>query len=249
MKNKGKLQGSVYIGTSGWYYDHWEEVLYPPNLPKNKRFSIYSQIFNAVELNVTYYRMPSESMIKSWYTKAPENFIYTVKAYKEITHIRKLVNTDEILSRFLYAISPLQNKLGMILFQLPPSLKQDISLLHDFLELLPSKPHSCFEFRHPSWENDTTFDLLARFGKSHVIVSKKNYPFAERHTGNIAYYRLHGPEQICASPYSCEFLEMLADHITELSNNGIPSFSFFNNDIGGHAVRNAQSLQKLVVER
>jgi uncharacterized protein YecE (DUF72 family) len=242
-------QASVFIGTSGWYYDHWEGVLYPLGLAKAKRFEFYARDFNSVEINATYYRLPSDSMVAGWYAKAPEGFMYAVKAHKAITHNCKLKNADEALDRFLHAIKPLKDKLGAILFQLPPSLKRDNSLLRDFLNLLPPLPGSCFEFRHASWECDETYSALAQSGAGHVVVSKKDYPFVEEHTAGIAYYRLHGPEQMCASSYSEAWLETLSGRIASLSHSGTPCFAFFNNDIGGHAVRNARSLTAYLAER
>jgi uncharacterized protein YecE (DUF72 family) len=239
----------VFIGTSGWYYDHWEGVLYPPGLPKAKRFKIYAEDFNSVEINATYYCLPSESMAAGWYEKAPEGFMYAVKANKEITHNRRLKNADEPIQRFLNAVMPMKDKLGVILFQLPPSFKRDDGLLRDFLNLLPESPRCCFEFRHVSWECDETYDALAQSGAGHVVVSKKGYPFTEKHTADFAYYRLHGPEQLCASPYSEAWLETLGKSLASLSQSGIPSFTFFNNDIGGHAVHNARSLKAMLDER
>lgn len=233
----------VFIGTSGWYYDHWEGILYPPGLAKAKRFEIYARDFNSVEINATFYRLPSNSMVSGWYNKSPEDFIYVVKAHKVITHNYKLKSTDEALGRFLDAIKPLKEKLGAVLYQLPPSLKKDISLLHDFLKLVPSTPKSCFEFRHASWECDETYDALEQSGAGHVVVSKKDYPFVERHTAGMAYYRLHGPEQMCASPYSDAWLVNLGYRLSNLSRSGITCFTVFNNDIGGHAVHNARSLR------
>lgn len=239
----------VYIGTSGWYYDHWVNVLYPDGLPKGKRFDIYAKEFNAVEINATFYRLPSISMVNGWYGKAPDGFIYAVKANRNITHNRKLKKTGEALSVFLQSIIPLKDRLGVVLFQLPPSLKRDIPLLDDFLNLLPDLPKSCFEFRHESWECEETYSLLRSRDVGHVIVSKKNYPFVEEHTGHIAYYRLHGPEQMCASPYSDNWLSALAAALSSLSKKGITSHVYFNNDIGGHAVRNARSLKMFFTGR
>jgi uncharacterized protein YecE (DUF72 family) len=242
-------QAPVFIGTSGWYYNHWEGVLYPPGIAKIKRFDIYTQDFNSVEINATFYRLPTDSMVTGWYTRAYEGFVYAVKAYKEITHKKKLKNAVEALNRFLHAIMPLKDKLGAVLFQLPPSLKRNDSLLRDFLNQLPPLPRYCFEFRHDSWECDEKYDLLEQLGAGHVVVSKKDYPFVEKHTSGIAYYRLHGPEQMCASSYSNSWLETLSNRIASLSRNGIISFIFFNNDIDGHAVRNARSLKAFVAER
>lgn len=242
-------KAAIYIGTSGWYYDHWEDVLYPPGLAKSKRFGIYSQEFNSVEINATYYRLPTASMVEGWYAKAPKDFVYTVKAPKEITHNRKLKDTAEPLSGFLQILTPMKDKLGAILYQLPPSLKKDSSLLQDFLKLLPSQPKACFEFRHPSWECDATYEILSESGAGHVVVSKKDYPFVEEHTAGIAYHRLHGPEQLCASSYSDSQLRALGERIILLSESGISCFVFFNNDIGGHAVSNARTLKILLTEK
>jgi len=190
---------AIYIGTSGWYYNHWEGVLYPPGLAKAKRFGVYSQEFNSVEINATYYRLPTPSVVNGWYSRAPAGFLFSTKAPKEITHIRKLRESAEPLARFLQILVPLKEKLGAILFQLPPSLKKDYFLLQDFLELLPPHPPVCFEFRHPSWGCDEIYEILRQSGAGHVVLSKKDYPFVEEHIAGIAYYRLHGPEQLCAS--------------------------------------------------
>ena len=241
-------QAPDYIGTSGWYYDHWEGVLYPPGLAKAKRLEIYARDFNSVEINATYYRLPSVSTAAGWYIKTPDRFMYAVKANKDITHNRRLKNADETLKRFLHAIMPLKDKLGAILFQLPPSLKRDNSLLQDFLSLLPPSPRSCFEFRHASWECDETYAALAQSGAGHVVVSKKDDPYVEKHTSGIAYYRLHGPEQICASSYSDMWLDKLGEQLVSLSHSGTTSYTFFNNDIGGHAVQNARKLRSFLAD-
>lgn len=240
---------TIYVGTSGWYYDHWEGILYPVGLAKSKRFEVYIQNFNAVEINATYYRLPSTAMAEGWLRKAPEKFRYAVKAHKDITHRHRLKNANESLQRFLQAISPLKEKLGVILFQLPPSLKKDSDLLKDFLILLPPSPATCFEFRHSSWECDETYEILHQEGKGHVVVSKKDYPFIEQHTADFAYYRLHGPEQFCASSYSDEWLSLLSNRLLLLAEKGITSYVFFNNDIGGHAVHNARRLHEFLKNR
>lgn len=240
---------TFYIGTSGWYYDHWEGILYPAGLAKAKRFAVYIMDFNAVEINATYYRLPSPTMAEGWYRKAPENFKYAVKAHKDITHRHRLKNANESLQRFLQAISPLKDKLGVILFQLPPSLKKDNNLLQDFIHLLPPAPATFFEFRHSSWECEETYAILKQAGIGHVVVSKKDYPFIEEHTSMFAYYRLHGPEQMCASSYSDEWLSSLSARLLHLADKGLISYVFFNNDIGGHAVHNARRLQEFLTNR
>ena len=175
--------------------------------------------------------------------------MFAVKANREITHHRKLRNADEALNSFLHAITSLKDKLGIVLFQLPPSLKRDETLLRDFLSLMPQSPQCCFEFRHASWECDETYSVLAQSGAGHVVVSKKGYPFVEKHTAGVAYYRLHGPEQMCASSYSDEWLQTLSDQIASLSRSGTKTFVFFNNDIGGYAVHNARFLKDFLAKR
>ena len=125
---------------------------------------------------------------------------------------------------------------------MPPSLHQDLTLLEDFLALLPPEGHYSFEFRHPSWECDETFELLRSHGVTHVVVSRVRYPFAEVHTAPIAYYRLHGPDKLCGSPYGEPWLAELAGKLAHLAESGTTSYTFFNNDIDGHAVRNADTL-------
>jgi len=239
----------VYVGTSGWYYDHWQGVLYPAGLPKARRFGVYARRYNAVEINATYYRLPSAKTVQGWLRKAPPGFAYVAKASKEITHRRRLRGAAEPLSLFLDRVSGLEEKLAAILFQLPPSLHKDTALLEEFLGLLGPGRCCAFEFRHPSWECDETFEVLDEAGAAHVVVSRRNYPFIEVHTGPVAYYRLHGPEKLCASPYDDAWLGQLAARLCELARAGVRSFTFFNNDVGGHAVRNADTLNRHLCAR
>jgi len=234
----------IYIGTSGWYYDHWEGVLYPPKLPKAKRLGIYLRRYNCVELNITYYRVPPRATFEGWHRKAPPGFLYVAKAHREITHDRKLRDCAEPLKRFLEALVPLREKLSCVLFQLPPSLHRDLALLGDFLAILPSEGRYAVEFRHPSWECDEVFEVLRRAGVAHVVVSRVRYPFVETHTAPFAYYRLHGPDKLCGSPYAERWLAALAERLAALAERGATSFTFFNNDIAGHAVRNADTLNE-----
>jgi len=237
------MAAAVYVGTSGWFYDHWEGVLYPRGLPKSRRLEVYAAHFNAVEVNATFYRLPRTSTVEGWRKKAPEGFVFVAKANQEITHRRRLRKAEEPLKRFLEAIEPLGGLLANVLFQLPPSLRKDIALLEDFLVLLPDHPRASFEFRHPSWECDEVFEVLRKVGASHVVVSRSGYPFAEAHTSDIAYFRCHGPGQMFASSYSEEWLAGLAGKIAALARQGTTVFTFFNNDVAGHAVRNADTLK------
>jgi len=239
----------IYVGTSGWYYDHWEGLLYPKGLPKARRFEVYAKRYRAVEVNATYYRYPSEAMVQGWYRKAPPGFLYVVKVHRDITHRRKLRDVREPLARFLDSVQGLREKLAGYLVQLPPSLKQDLALLEEFLQSLPEPQRFAFEFRHASWENEETLALLDGMGAGHVVVSRKGYPFFVAHCGSMVYYRLHGPERLYASSYDDEWLRALAEKLVGLAQGNRPSFVFFNNDVGGHAVRNADRLNQFVSAR
>ncbi len=234
---------NIYIGTSGWYYDHWENVLYPPGTPKTERFIIYQKKFNTVEINATFYRIPFPNVVKGWYRKSSAEFKFVAKANRQITHRNKLVDTEPFVEKFFAAIAQLKEKLRIILFQLPPSLKFDGILLENFLITLPQHYKYAFEFRHASWERDQTYQLLRKYGINYCIMSRKKYPFNEIITSDIVYYRLHGPDTVCASSYSDEWLFNLAEKITAYDKT---VFVFFNNDIGGHAVRNAELLKQYV---
>lgn len=237
------MPAPVYVGTSGWYYDHWEGVLYPRGLSKGRRFEVYAAHFNAVEVNATFYRLPRASTVEGWRQKAPEGFVFVAKANREITHRRRLRDAAEPLERFLAVLEPLGGLLASVLFQLPPSLHRDMALLKDFLALLPEQPRGSFEFRHPSWECEGVFEALRQAGASHVVVSRSGYPFAEAHTGEVAYFRCHGPGRMFASSYTDQWLAGLAGRIATLARAGVTSLTFFNNDVGGHAVRNADTLK------
>jgi uncharacterized protein YecE (DUF72 family) len=244
----GSAPAGIYVGTSGWYYDHWEGVLYPPKLPKHKRFGVYAERYNAVEINATYYRLPRPSTVEGWYGKAPRGFAYVAKASKQITHEQKLRGAEPQVKRLLDSLAGLREKLACVLFQLPPSLHRDTALLGDFLACLPARPAAAFEFRHASWECDEVYETLAAGGASHVVVGRRKLPFADVHTAAPAYYRLHGPEAVCSSSYTEEWLAAHARRLEILATRGMTSFTFFNNDIGGHAVRNADAVNALLTE-
>lgn len=232
----------VYVGTSGWYYDHWQGVLYPEGLPKGKRLQLYQEHFNAVEVNNTYYRYPTKHMIQNWHDKAPKGFIYAVKMNRGITHYHRLSEVDELLGNFMAAVQPLADKLGILLIQLPPDLDKDVPRLRSFAEGLDTHFRYAIEFRNETWEDDEVFEVLQQHNLVHVVVEARNYPWVEVHTTDQAYFRLHGPEARFASGYPDDFLEELAGKIDRLSEEGKTSYTFFNNDYKGHAVKNAWTL-------
>jgi uncharacterized protein YecE (DUF72 family) len=150
----------VTAGTSGFSYKEWQGSFYPPKLPASRMLEYYAERLPAVELNNTFYRMPGEALIKGWESKSPDAFRFVLKAPRSMTHIRKLVDCREPLERFVQVASRLGHKLGPFLFQLPPFFQRNVEQLSAFLGTLPRSVRAAFEFRHPSWFDETTFAAL-----------------------------------------------------------------------------------------
>ena len=233
----------IHVGTSGWTYDDWTGPFYPPDVKGAERLAYYAGRFDTVEVNATFYRLPTRTMIDAWNRRLSEGFHLVLKGSRAVTHYRKLRDCDEPLAAFLDRAGQL-GRLKVILWQLPPSLHKDVALLEGFVAELPPEGRYAFEFRHSSWECHEVFGLLERVGMTHVVVSRVSYPFAEVHTAPLAYYRLHGPDKLCGSPYDEPWLAALAERIARLAEDGVTSFTFLNNDIDGHAVRNADTLNR-----
>ena len=238
-----KAKCDIRIGTSGWYYDHWKELFYPPGLPKNKWFEYYAQHFDTVEINNTFYHLPKEVSMQRWREQAPKNFLYAVKANRYITHIKRLKDTSEEVKRFFERVGLLKGKLGPILYQLPPSLRKDPDLLQSFIKLLPKKSPTVFEFRHNSWFSEDTFELLNKFGAGfcvHDLVGKETPRVV---TADIIYVRFHGPTGKYEGDYSKSMLQSWAKWLKDHTKEVRSIYAYFNNDIGGHAIHNAKTLR------
>src|SRR6201987_4792398 len=152
----------IFAGTSGWAYPSWKPDFYPQKLAQKKFLSHYATQLNAVEVNFTFRQLVKETTLQNWLADTPPTFRFTIKAHQVITHIKRLKGTEDFVPRFLATIEPLAavHKLGPVLFQLPPNLKADATLLKDFLAILPHTVPAAFEFRNESWFSDTTWDLL-----------------------------------------------------------------------------------------
>ncbi|UCC99994.1 MAG: DUF72 domain-containing protein [Phycisphaerales bacterium] len=240
-----KAACDIRIGTSGWYYDHWRERFYPPDLPKSKWFEHYAQHFDTVEINNTFYHLPKEQTVQRWRELAPEGFLYAVKANRYITHIKKLTDAAEPLERFFERINLLENALGPVLYQLPPSLHKDLVRLEAFIKQLPKKPPTVFEFRHESWYEDDTFELLDRSGVCFCIHDMPGKESPRIVTGHIIYVRFHGTTGRYAGNYPESQLHDWADWLKDQTKKVRAVYAYFNNDIGGHAIKNAKQLRDL----
>ncbi len=236
----------IHIGTSGWLYDHWRGIFYPEGLPRNRWFEHYKNFFTTVELNVTYYRLPSERTFESWKRKAPEGFLYSVKGWGLITHRKKLKNVEENLNLFLSRVKILGENLGIVFFQTPPIMGKDIGRLRDFLELLIQYGEFRFaiEFRHSSWFDEDVKELLSRYETGFVQFHHPELPCPRWRTTRYVYIRMHGKGLLYGGAYDEEDLYELAEYIRTEDADEI--FVYFNNDAHGHAVRNALKLKEIL---
>jgi uncharacterized protein YecE (DUF72 family) len=240
-----KAKCDIRIGTSGWHYDHWKRLFYPPDLPKSKWFEHYAQHFDTVEINNTFYHLPKEVSIQRWHKLAPKGFLYAVKANRYITHIKRLKDTSQEVERFFERVSLLKGRLGPVLYQLPPSLHQNLHLLETFIKLLPKKPPAVFEFRHDSWFSEDTFRLLNQHRAGfcvHDLVGKETPRVV---TADIIYVRFHGPAGRYRGDYSKSMLQAWAKWLKDHAKQVRSIYAYFNNDINGHAIQNAKQLRGL----
>lgn len=234
-----------YIGTSGWSYNHWIKIFYPENLEKNKWLSFYSKYFNTVEVNSTFYRIPFENIVKSWYKKVPDNFFFSIKGPKVITHKMKLKGGNEYFKKFFERVSLLNEKLKLILWQLPPSLKKDIPLLENFISMLPNNYKHAIEFRNNSWFVDELFDLLQNHNIAFCISDSSRFKSLWIKTTNFVYIRFHGPKNLYASEYG----DKLIEYAKKIKEFNCEAYIYFNNDFNGYAITDALKLKKLLKEK
>ena len=239
-----KADCDIRIGTSGWYYDHWKECFYPAGLPKSKWLEHYAEYFNTVEINNTFYHLPKAQSIQRWHQLAPKGFLYAVKANRYITHIKRLKDTAEELKRFFERVGLLEGHLGPILYQLPPSLHKDLDLLESFIKLLLRSEPSVFEFRHESWYSDDTFELLSEFGVGFCIHDMPGKESPRVVTAEIIYVRFHGSTGRYSGSYPKSALETWAKWLKTQSKKARSIHAYFNNDIEGHAISNAETLRE-----
>jgi len=232
-----------FIGTSGYIYKHWKGIFYPEDLPQRKWLEFYSSHFDTVELNNTFYRLPERATFESWRERTPEDFIFSVKGSRLITHIKRLKNSEEPLKNFLDNSEGLGGKLGPILFQLPPRMKPDKNLIHEFLSLLPGNKRFVFEFRDSSWIRDDILYELERKNIAFCIYDMPGYTTPIIKTADFSYIRFHGGEVLYGSSYTDEELERWASEIKGL---GCDVYIYFNNDVGGFAVKNALTLKEFL---
>lgn len=239
------MRGRLYCGTSGWNYGHWREVFYPKGLRQSEWLGFYSEHFDTVEINNSFYRLPERTTFQSWHDHSAPGFTFAVKASRFLTHLKKLSEPEEPLQRMLDHSSALAEKHGPILYQLPPHWNLDLGRLEHFLQLLPSSYSHVFEFRDPTWQIEPAFELLRRYGAAYCIMSAPDLPCNIIRTTDFAYIRMHSGGVETGSDYSEDALKWWAETIRPLLDLG-DVYVYFNNDYGGYAVRNAVTLRGLL---
>lgn len=236
------MGAKYYIGTSGWVYSHWRDVFYPPKLPQSKWLEFYTGHFSTVELNNSFYRLPSEQAFSNWRATSPEGFRYAVKVSRFITHIKRLKDVAEPVETFLQRARHLNEKLGPLLYQLPPNMHRNDERLESFLRLLPKGLRHVIEFRHQSWLDEGAFDILRRHEIGFCVFDMPGLPCPLLSTADFAYIRFHGSSGLYFSCYSNEELEDWARRISRLAKDLDTVYIYFNNDAEGFAIKNAQTM-------
>jgi uncharacterized protein YecE (DUF72 family) len=239
--------GELRIGCSGWVYKDWRGDFYPEKLPQREWLAHYAAVFDTVEINNTFYRLPSEDAVKGWIDQTPPGFSFAVKASRYLTHVKKLKGLETYgRARLFNALEPMSSagKLGVVLWQLPPNFRRNDERLRAALGALPPGRH-CFEFRHPSWFCEDVYALLRERSVALVIADDPEMPFQnhDEHTTDWTYIRFHRGSRGRDGNYSKSELEEWARRIGQWRRS-LDLYAYFNNDRRGHAFRNAGLLKE-----
>jgi uncharacterized protein YecE (DUF72 family) len=241
--------GAARIGCSGWQYRHWRGGFYPPELPVSRWFEHYASVFDTVEINNTFYRLPERETFAAWRRRAPATFLFAVKASRFLTHMKKLKDPEDSLERLFSRVRALGRRLGPVLYQLPPHWNLDRDRLERFLHALPRGIHHVMEFRDPGWYADEVLTLLDRHGVALCLHDMPGSSTGPLRVGPFVYARFHGARGTYGGSYSNARLSGWSEWLHEQRTKGADIFAYFNNDVGGHAPRNALALRRLLEER
>lgn len=236
------------LGTSGYNYREWKDDFYPINVRQKDWMAYYASKFTSLEINATFYRSFPAHVYEKWHNTVGDGFTFTIKGPRTITHIKRLKDIDEELSVFYSANAALREKLSCILWQFPSNFKKNernYPLFQAFLTKLPPKYRHAFEFRDPSWFEDEVYNIMKQHNAGFVINDSNRFPAATAITSDFAYIRFHGPRKLYASSYTDEELKDWSKQIKQWLQT-IDVYAYFNNDMGGHAFRNALALRKMI---
>jgi uncharacterized protein YecE (DUF72 family) len=216
----------LFAGTSGWAYPSWKPDFYPAKLPQKNFLTHYATQLNTVEVNFTFRQLVKETTVQKWIAETPAGFRFGVKAHQVITHIKRLQKTEDFVPRFLNTIEPLARaqKLGPVLFQLPPNLKADAVLLSEFLGVLPRAVPSAFEFRHASWFSDEIFNLLKKHNRALCVAETEERTTPDVVTADFCYYRYRKPS------YTSDERRAMGSRIREHLGQRRDVFAYFKHE-------------------
>jgi len=234
--------GTIAVGTSGWSYDDWAGDFYPDGVPRSRWLEHYVTGFPTVEVNASFYRLPSERAVARWHDAAPDRFRFAVKGSRFITHVRRLSDCRDEVARFVERVRGLRTHLDVVLWQLPPTLDRDLGLLEGFLAVLPAGVRHAIEFRHPSWLAGDVFDALRARGIAQVWVSSSRMPADRTATADFVYVRFHGLGGGYAHDYTAEELRPWVRSLRGAHARGLDGYVYFNNDARARAPKNAREL-------
>ena len=244
---------NIHIGTSGWSYKKWIDIFYPKNLKPIAYLQYYAQYFDTTEINTTFYHTPRVSSSENWVKQVPPGFTFCAKMNRYITQLKRLKDPEEPLQRFFTAIEPLHSVSGPILIQLPPSLRFNYDVTEYFYSVL-RREYNHYQFaleaRHTSWFDNDSLNLMTKYNIAFVISQSGNvFPYAEFVTDTNIYVRFHGPAALYASPYSYEMLDSYAEKFVHWIKEGHVIWAYFNNDVNGYAVHDAQLLKDIISKK
>jgi uncharacterized protein YecE (DUF72 family) len=242
-------KGKIYIGTSGWHYKHWKGTFYPADIRDSLQFEEYRKHFSSVEINNSFYRLPTPETFEIWRKTTQANFIFAVKASRFITHMKKLNLDKQGIKKFFTSVKTLNEKLGVILFQLPPGWKVNAERLKNFIAILPVKYRYSFEFRDHSWYNDQVYSILKSHNCAFCIYELERHLSPLEVTADFVYVRLHGPGNKYQGSYTPDSLNEWAKRCTNWQKQGKDVFVYFDNDQEGFAAFNALKLQELTYRK
>ncbi len=242
-----KPSRQFYVGTSGWSYQHWKSVFYPEDLPFKKWFGFYTQEFSTVEINATFYRLYEKETFQNWYDKAPEEFIYILKTPRLISHTKKLANVQSDIQNFCENASVLNEKLGLFLLQLPPKLPYNPDLLIEAILAFSDPSKVVVEFRDQHWYTTEIRDILQKTESIFCSIDAPGFNPPGWVTSEIGYIRLHGRKSWYSENYEHFQLAEISKLAHQMIRNGAKQvYIFFNNDIDGHAAKNALDLSRML---
>ena len=240
------MAGAIHIGTSGWHYKHWKGPFYPEKLPASKMLGYYVQHFDTVELNNTFYRLPSGNALTNWRDSTPPGFCFALKGSRFLTHMKKLKDPEAGIAKFFERADVLGNKLGPVVFQLPPWWECDFERLEVFLTALPKGHLYAFELRNPTWHNTHIYDLLRLHNAAFCIHEIAGFQSEIRLTADFTYIRLHGPGGAYQGSYGQDALGIWANRIRNWRRKLRAVYIYFDNDQAAYAVANAATLKAML---